>query len=142
MWPRDYQQRLTSWTRTRIMCETLPLHQALAAINDWWFAAPWVAYTLHWDDRRNWPDPWQLMEESRLCSLARGLGMLYTVALLERADIHTACLAETDRDNLVLIDGEKYILNWSPEAIVNINPGTIKHSRHQFTLVEAQQQIR
>lgn len=142
MWHRDYQQRLTSWNRMRILCATLPLPAALAAINSWWFEAPWAAYSLHWDDRCNWPNPWQLVEESRLCSLARGLGMLYTIALLDHKDIARASLTETDRDNLVLVNGEKYILNWSPESIVNISPGSKKNSRHQFTLVEAQQKIR
>ena len=142
MWPRDFQQRLASWNQLRIACATVPLPDALNAVNDWWFEYPWVAYTLHWDDRAHWPDPWQLLEESRLCSLARGLGMLYTIALLDRSDMPAACLAETDQDNLVLVDREKYILNWDPGTIVNINPGTKKNSRHQLTLVEAKQKIR
>jgi len=126
----------------RVMASSLPLPQAMTVVNSWWFEWPWVAYTLHWDDRENWPDPWQLMEESRVCSLARGLGMLYTVALLERADVSEACLIETDRDNLVQVQGQKYILNWDPDSVVNINPGAGINPRHQFTLVEAQQRIR
>jgi hypothetical protein len=62
--------------------------------------------------------------------------------MLDRTDMPVARLVETDQDNLVLVQGEKYILNWCPESIVNINPGTIKNPRHQLTLVEVQQQIR
>lgn len=142
MWPRDFQQRLAAWNRLRAECAVGPWPEALHAINVWWFESPWTAYTVHWDDRSNWPDPWQLLEESRLCSLARGLGILYTIALLDRADMPAVRLVETDQDNLVLVDGGKYILNWCLDTIVNISPGTIKNSRHQFTLVEAQQQIR
>jgi len=142
MWPRNFEQRLKSWNQLRILCHNLPWPNAFAAINSWWFASPWISYSLHWDDRANWPDPWQLLEENRLCSLARGLGIIYTVAMIERVDTPPATLVETDLDNLVLIPGEKYILNWCSDSIVNINPGNIKNPRHQLTLVEAQQQIR
>ncbi len=141
MWHRNFQQRLESWTQLRAMCHSLPWPNTLEAINTWWFASPWISYSLHWDDRRLWPDPWQLLEENRLCSLARGLGIIYTIAMLDRADTPDARLIETDLDNLVLVQGEKYILNWALDSIVNISPGTIKNSRHQLTLVEAKQKI-
>jgi len=138
----DFQTRLVSWARLRHRCQHLDLDQSLRAINAWWFSYPWISYTLHWDDRDCWPNPWQLLEESRLCNLARGLGIMYTLALLERTDAQDAYLIETDRDNLVLIQEKKYILNWDCESIVNISPGVPKNLRHQFTLVQARQEIR
>jgi hypothetical protein len=139
---QDFQTRLAAWSQLRHRCLDLPVEQCLSTVNSWWLSYPWIAYTLHWGDRHKWPDPWQLLEESRLCNLARGLGILYTIAMLERSDIQQVQLVETDRDNLVLVQEKKYILNWALDSIVNINPGIAKNSRHQFTLVEAQQQIR
>lgn len=87
------------------------------------------------------PDPWQLLSDNIFCPLARGLGMLYTIALLERGDLANAVLIDTGTDNLVLVGREKYILNWDANEIVNINLGPYK-VRHSIAQSEIQQQIR
>jgi hypothetical protein len=57
------------------------------------------------------------------CELARGLGILYTITLLERADLMPANLVLTEAGhNLVLVAKTKYILNWDQDSIVNTNP--------------------
>ena len=100
---------------------------ALEDINAWWFRAPWTAYHLHWDDSRTWPDPWQLLSDNIYCELARGLGILYTITLLDRADLAPAELILTaESGNLVLVTPEKYILNWASDTIVNTNLDTQK----------------
>ena len=129
MWAQDYHQRLQDWQALRQSVEVLPLAQCLDAVNRWWFYAPWASYYLHWDDRDQWPDPWQLLHDNIFCSLARGLGIVYTLSLLARQDLQVLELAEVDNDNLVLIDGGKYVLNWDCDKIVNINPGPINPRR-------------
>ena len=123
MWHKTFSDRLASWSDLRRQCETLDTDATLTSINTWWFDAPWTPYHQHWDDRANWPDPWQLLDDNLYCGLARGLGILYTITLLERADIHSAELVLTKTGhNLVLVDKSKYILNWDKSSIVNINP--------------------
>jgi hypothetical protein len=123
VWPITFESRLDSWTQLRNQARLLPAESALAAINTWWFASPWTGYHLHWDDQQDWPDPWQLLDDNIFCEVARGLGILYTITLLERADIHSADLVLTKAGhNLVLVDKSKYILNWDKSTIVNINP--------------------
>ena len=123
MWPRDFSERLESWAQLRQQCQTLNPEPALIKINHWWFQTPWTAYHLHWDDQADWPDPWQLLDDNIFCEVARGLGILYTITLLERADITSAELVLTKTGhNLVLVDKSKYILNWDKSTIVNINP--------------------
>jgi hypothetical protein len=122
-WPITFESRLDSWTQLRNQVNYLPVDPALEAINAWWFAAPWTGYHLHWDDRADWPDPWQLLDDNIFCEVARGLGILYTITLLERADMESAELVLTQSGhNLVLVDKSKYILNWDKTTIVNINP--------------------
>ena len=121
MWVHDYQQRLAAWVALRDRLGPQPLAQCLAAINQWWFAAPWQPYGLHWDDRDQWPDPWQLLADRVFCDVARGLGILYTVLLLERDDCADAQLVRAEQGNLVLIEQGKYVLNWRPDTIVNIS---------------------
>jgi hypothetical protein len=76
---------------------------------------------LHWDDRAVWPDPWQLLSDNVYCDLARALGIMYTIILLDRPDLSNSCIIETDAGNLVQIDHGKYILNWGQDIVLNNN---------------------
>jgi hypothetical protein len=120
MWANSFSNRLTSWNQLREQAQLLPVEQALKLINSWWFDVPWKPYYLHWDDIETWPDPWQLLSDNHYCNLARALGILYTITLLDRADLTSATLVLTEKgDNLVLVAKEKYILNWDRDTIVN-----------------------
>ena len=141
MWPRTFAERLESWAQLRTQASTTDAETALSAINSWWFQTPWRAYHLHWDDQAVWPDPWELLSDDLYCPLARGLGILYTITMLDRPDLQDAVLAEFDSDNLVLVAKEKYILNWDSTAVVNINPAGSR-TRHSITQEQIQKQIR
>lgn len=141
MLPRTFAERLESWSDLRQQVQSLPIQSALQTINSWWFQTPWRAYHLHWDDQPTWPDPWQLLDDNLYCSLARGLGIMYTIAMIEREDMQDAVLVEIGSDNLVLVGGEKYILNWDADEIVNINLEAAKRS-HSVTLNKIQQKLR
>ena len=120
IWPATFAARLESWNLLRDRCQTLPIESALNEINSWWFQAPWTPYYLHWDDQPTWPDPWQLLSDNVYCDLARGLGIVYTISMLGRADMaDTTLILTEDGSNLVQVAKEKYILNWNLEEIVN-----------------------
>ena len=139
MWPVDFASRLESWNQLRDQCQPLPIEQALDAINSWWFDVPWRPYYLHWDDQSFWPDPWQLLSDNHYCDLARALGILYTITLLDRADLGDATLVLTDSgDNLVLVAKSKYILNWDRDTIVNTIQAT--NIKKQLTQSAVKQQ--
>ena len=122
IWPTTFSARLESWNQLRDQTRELPLESALFDINAWWFQTPWRPYYLHWDDQSNWPDPWQLLSDNHYCEVARGLGILYTITLLDRADMASVDMILTDEGtNLVRVAKEKYILNWEPDSIVNTN---------------------
>lgn len=142
MWPKTFSDRLASWNTLREQAIQMDKQQALTAINTWWFQTPWIPYHLHWDDRPDWPDPWQLLDDNIYCGLARGLGILYTITLLDHPEIQDAVLIEVGSDNLVLVDKEKYILNWDSTSIVNINPGDKKNPRHSILQQQLKTQLR
>jgi hypothetical protein len=122
MWPKTFQLRLDAWASLRQQIQNESAEHALATINQWWFNTPWRAYHLHWDDRATWPDPWELLSDNLYCDVARGLGILYTISLLDHADLTDAELVLTDEGhNLVLVNKRKYILNWDADNIVNTN---------------------
>jgi hypothetical protein len=141
MWPRDFSERLESWAQLRQQCQTLDSEPALTKINAWWFQTPWTAYHLHWDDQADWPDPWQLLSDNQYCPVARGLGIMYTIAMLAREDLQDAQMIEYQSDNLVLVSQEKYILNWDPDQVVNISLGR-SNPRRQVSQEEVKQKIR
>jgi len=136
IWPASFAARLESWNLLREQCQNLPAQSALENINAWWFRAPWRPYYLHWDDQKTWPDPWQLLSDDIYCELARGLGILYTITLLDRADLAPAELVLTQDDvNLVQVAKEKYILNWAADTVVNtIQATTIKRQYQQHQI--------
>jgi hypothetical protein len=141
MWPRNFSERLESWAQLRQQCQTLDSEPALIKINNWWFQTPWTAYHLHWDDQQDWPDPWQLLSDNQYCPVARGLGIMYTIAMLDREDLKDARMIEYQSDNLVLVSQEKYILNWDPDQVVNISLGRSK-PRRQVSQEQVEQKIR
>ena len=139
MWPVDFASRLESWNHLRESCQTTSIESALENINSWWFDVPWRPYYLHWDDQPKWPNPWQLLSDNHYCDLARALGILYTITLLDRADLGDATLVLTDQgDNLVQVSKSKYILNWDKDTIVN----TIQalNIKKQYTQLEVKKQ--
>ena len=141
MWLPTFAQRLDSWSQLRAQAAQVDSDTALHLINAWWFHSPWRAYHLHWDDQPSWPDPWQLLSDNMYCSLARGLGIMYTIAMLDHQEMQDSHLVDTGGDNLVLVDKKKYILNWDAEQVLNINPGPYK-VRHSVSQQEIKQQIR
>lgn len=141
MWPQTFDHRLKAWRDLRDQCRDHQPSQGLAEINSWWFRAPWRPYALHWDDQSQWPDPWQLLHDNVFCDIARGLGILYTIALLDHPAVQDAELICTGSHNLVLAQGGKYILNWEPHTIVNINLGT-KTPQHRITQQQVIDKIR
>ncbi len=119
-WPKEFADRLEAWSELRSQTRTMDCKQALETINAWWHQTPWKPYYLHWDDQPRWPDPWQLLSDDIYCPVAKGLGILYTISMLDRADMVDAELVLTELgDNLVLVQETKYILNWSPDSVVN-----------------------
>jgi hypothetical protein len=128
MWAQTFDQRLRAWYTLRESAQTLPIESALETINRWWFRCPWQPYYLHWDDHATWPDPWQLLSDNVYCEVARGLGILYTITLLNREDLMSASLVLTQTGhNLVLVDQTKYILNWEADTVVNNNHEVVIH---------------
>ena len=138
MWCSTFEQRLAAWNSLRDRVRDQPKPYALEEINIWWQQTPWRAYHLHWDDRQDWPDPWQLLSDNIYCDLARGLGILYTITVLDRDDMQDAELIETEQGNLVQLDGGKYILNCGRDLGVNTN---LQQSKHHIAQREVKQQL-
>jgi len=131
---------MLSWRDLRQSSVNVDLETGLANINDWWWRAPMVNRYLHWDDRRNWPSAWQLLSDNYFCDVARALGIMYTVMMLQRPDITEIELIHEDEVNLVHVNHGKYILNWAPGQLLN-NQSREFSTRHRLSSAEIQHLI-
>ena len=137
MWKTSYEERLADWYQLRQDSEHLSLNDQVQLINNWWWTAPIVNHTVLWDDYPKWPGPWELLTNNGYCELARALGIVYTLMMLEIPQHKNLSIISTGNDNLVLVDGGKYILNWAPGEMLNIDstPITVKNSIDSSELV-------
>jgi len=119
MWKTSYDERLADWYNLRQAVQQLNQHDQLLLINDWWYQSPVVPRVINWTQEDTWPNPWELLTNKGYCELARALGIVYTLMLLEQPLHSDLKIVFTGQDNLVLVDQGKYILNWAPGEMLN-----------------------
>jgi len=122
MWQSHSEKRLVAWADLRNSCKENPnLNEVITIIHDWWQQAPMVLRYLHCDLVNDWPDPWDLIAENTYCSLAKCLGMCYTICMLDRQDVDDVCILEIDNnDYIVRLNKGLYCLNWNIDKVVNM----------------------
>ena len=122
MWQGHSEKRLVAWADLRNSCKENPnLDEVITIIHNWWQQAPMVLRYLHCDLVDDWPDPWDLIAENTYCSLAKCLGMCYTIRMLARQDIDNVCILEIDNnDYIVQVNKGLYCLNWNIDKVVNM----------------------
>lgn len=119
----NYDSRLQHWYDLRQKLQHADTATKCIEIDKWWQSAPLVNYYLHPHEIDTWPGPWELLNDNEYCPLARGLGMIYTLLLTGVTDVDF-CIGKDDNDEdvaLVTVDNAKYVLNYWPDMVVNIN---------------------
>lgn len=119
----NYDTRLSDWYKLRSKLEHSDTKTKCMEIDNWWQQAPLVNHHLHLFDSDRWPGPWDLLVENTYCTVARALGMCYTLLLIGISDIEIAEATDLSGEDvvLVLVDSAKYVLNYWPDMVVNIN---------------------
>jgi hypothetical protein len=122
MWQSHPDRRLIAWANLRNEYKDNPnLESVITNIHNWWQQAPIVLRYLHTDLIDEWPDPWELIAENTYCSLAKCLGMCYTVCMLDRQDIRNLCISEVNNnDYIVQVNNGLYTMNWNVDSVVNM----------------------
>jgi|688.fasta_scaffold145673_2 hypothetical protein len=116
-----YDQRLQTWYELRKKLTGQDTKTIAIEVDKWWQQTPLVNHYLHPDFVNQWPDPWELIHENTYCTIARGLGMVYTLHLLgiNKIDFVEAKDYNNEDVVLVLVEDAKYILNYWPNTVVN-----------------------
>jgi hypothetical protein len=119
----NYDERLKNWYSLRKTIENSDIKTICVEVDKWWQQAPLVNHYLHPHDLDNWPNPWELLVENNYCTIARALGMCYTLILLGIEDIEVVLATDDNSEDvvLVLVDPAKYVLNYWPNTILNNN---------------------
>ena len=128
----NYEARLQNWYDLRKKTESLDIKTQCVDIDAWWQRAPLVNHHLHTLDIDSWPDPWQLLVENTYCTVARALGMCYTLLLNGITDVKMVEARDQQGNDvvLVLVDHAKYILNYWPDTVVNNSLNDFKIVAH------------
>jgi hypothetical protein len=117
----NYDARLSSWYKLRSKLENSDIKIKCVEIDNWWQKAPLVNHYLHILDSESWPGPWELLVENTYCTVAKALGICYTLLLLNITDIELVEATDSNGEDvvLVLVDSAKYILNYWPNTVIS-----------------------
>jgi hypothetical protein len=128
----NYDARLRSWYELRVQIEGTLIQNKCVEIDEWWQKAPLINHHLHPQDINTWPGPWDLLVENTYCTVARALGMCYTLLLVDETDIEMVEATDNNGEDvvLVLVDNAKYVLNYYPGTVLSntLSEFTIKRT--------------
>ena len=127
----SYEARLSSWYDLRVQLEDSDIQTRVIEIDKWWQNAPLVNHHLHILDSESWPDPWNLLVENTYCTVARAVGICYTLLLLDETNVEICEATDNMGDDviIVLVDNAKYILNYWPDTVLSNNLSNFKLKR-------------
>lgn len=125
MFKTNSSQRLAFWRQFRSTIGTLSLDVAISQTNNFWSSCPFTPFYLDPHDPKNWPNPWELIEENYYCDLAKCLGIIYTLHLSSHSSVIEPelriYLSKTNRHqyHIAYLCQGKYVLNLINDQVVN-----------------------
>ncbi len=117
----DYKIRFQAWYDLRNQLKTADIKTICCEVDKFWQHAPLINHYLHPIDIPKWPNPWELLVENTYCTIARGLGMCYTLMLLDIDNIEYK-LGKNDMGEdvaIVIVDNANYTLNYWPDSVIS-----------------------
>ena len=128
----DFHNRLREWNTLRNNLAEKDIENICIDTDAFWQQCPMKNHYLHPDDVKNWPGPWELLNDNVYCYYARALGMLYTLLLLGVETVDLVEVKYYNEDNLVLllVDNAKYVMNYWPNSVLNTDLSNIVITKH------------
>ena len=126
----SFPERLREWRDLRELLKNQNLEQQCIAVDSWWQRAPLVNHYLHPHDTANWPDPWTLLSDNEYCTLARGVGICYTLTMIGINNYRMLVASDEYGDDYIIIHCDEYTMNYHPNSVVNtpLDKFTIKQT--------------
>ena len=124
MWTRTTEDRLLLWREQREQISTLNKAEAIAEATKYWCQAPIASQYLSADLIKDWPDPWELLQDNCYDDISITLMTVFTLVF-----------ARTDCDEFkikMLVDesGEEFHTAWFADGkyIINYEYGDVVSS--------------
>jgi hypothetical protein len=116
-----FDQRLRLWHELRNTLQDSDIQTICVEVDKFWQQTPLITYYLHPDDIKDWPNPWELLNDNNYCYYARALGMIYTLLLLGIKDVDFCTAKDYNNEEVVLVtvDRAKYVMNYWPNSVLN-----------------------
>ena len=109
------KERMLSWRELRNLMTTQTEGEQFETLLRWWSKAPICAYSIDGRNCKEWPTPWELLNENMFCTSSIAFMMAHTLSLsgFKRERIELVFIKGQDDERLVVrIDGE-LVLNYS-----------------------------
>lgn len=113
----NFDTRLQAWYQLRTKIDNLDTLSKCIEIDSWWQKAPLVNHYLHTQELTQWPNPWELLVDNTYCTVARALGMCYTLLLTGITDIVMVEATDSGCEDLVLVIADGIVLNYWPNTV-------------------------
>lgn len=117
------EKRLQQWKAFRESLMPMDEPSQLKEVVDWFKQAPTVNFSIDCDDPSNWPTPWELIEDGKICDNGIALLMEQTLILVgwdpNRLQLILVKNVEDQILRLCLLVDDHYILNYSYSNIIN-----------------------
>jgi len=109
------KDRLLSWREHRNTLAKLEDTEKFKALTRWWATAPICAYSIDADDTKNWPTPWELLNEGVFCTSGIAYMMAATLLLsgFDRSRLSMPFIKGQDDERLVVLIDDQIVLNYS-----------------------------
>lgn len=116
----DYYTRLRNWHKLREDLKNSDTKTICVEVDKFWQQAPLSNHYLHPDFIKDWPDPWQLLNDNTYCDYGRALGMVYTLILLGTENIELVAAKDDNNNDVVLVLVDNcYVLNYWPDTVLD-----------------------
>ena len=118
-WFTDKQGRLQAWREWRLELASMDLDSVYQEVSTWWKFVPLVNKTFDPWRKESWPDPWELIGSGSFCPNAQGLGMFYSLVLINvECELMLSIIDENPR--LLVILPNKKLLNYYDGEVIDI----------------------
>jgi hypothetical protein len=120
MFTKNYEEQLASWKSFRDSLETT--ETPFEDVVQQYAKAPGTRLTCDPWDQKNWPGPWELLQENQYCEFGTVLGMCYSLQLTDRFkgskfEIHISTNREKSETHYLLIVDDHTVVGYKGRVI-------------------------
>ena len=118
-WFLDRQGKVLAWRAWRKTLPAMDNETMLNEVATWWKFVPLVNNAIYPWTPDTWPDPWALIGNGSFCPSAQGLGIFYTLTLINVKCTLVQAMVDNKVKLLVQLNDDR-LLNYHDGEIIDI----------------------